>query len=122
MTEVERAYFAVTSRLLACLVTESLLDGIYIPINSSEARGFCAILSTQDHAKSDRDHSSPPHILATIPLYHEPVLKVPVGCEGYGKIGLIDPMDMLPTVYAVKLMEGDSPEPVRSILIIRYDA
>lgn len=98
----DRAAFAVTSRLLACLVTESLLKAFYIPLNSLQAAasGACIVLSTEASLSLQKPYR-PADIFVIIPLQSVPVLK-PTNDSSIGKeIGLIDPLDMLPWIFEV---------------------
>lgn len=99
----ERAAFATMSRLLSCLVTEQIIPAFYFPLNvaKTEASGFMFMLSSQT-ASSDsiRDASlSPDDIFAIVPLQHEPIFKDNINGETGYRIGLVDPIDMLPFVY-----------------------
>lgn len=99
---VQHASFAVISRLISCLVTESLLRAYYIPLSGvPDTSGFAVILST--HLVSEKpvlERSLRPHdIFAIVPLLHTPVLKEDtVSRHGY-PIGLLDPLDMAPVFY-----------------------
>ncbi|KIK67840.1 hypothetical protein GYMLUDRAFT_238041 [Collybiopsis luxurians FD-317 M1] len=100
-----RAAHAIWSRLLSCLVTESLLRAFYLPIPSniaSPAAGIMVVLSTslisekplitRDLVASD--------IYAIVPLYREPVLKGENLLQRHGSpIALVDPLDMFPEIY-----------------------
>jgi len=96
----EMAAFSVTSRLLASIVTESLLDAYYIPIRSEETHGICILLSTHVMEEHPIPTGSlcPADIFAILPLHQEPV------CSGtptrHGKpIWLLDPLDMIPSIF-----------------------
>ncbi|KAL0954600.1 hypothetical protein HGRIS_003560 [Hohenbuehelia grisea] len=107
----EHAAFAVVSRLLSCLVTESLLRAFYLPINSDRASGALVVLSTHimsEHPIIDRAlrHSD---IFAIIPLHHPPVLKGTPNDKHGQPVGLVDPLDMLPEVYELAETDADSP-------------
>jgi hypothetical protein len=115
----EMAAFSVTSRLLASIVTESLLDAYYIPLLSEEARGICLLLSTnvmEDHPISNGS-LCPADVFAILPLHQEPV------CSGmptrYGKpIWLLDPLDMIPSVFELSTRGA---ELVKYVWSIRLD-
>jgi hypothetical protein len=104
----EIAAFSVTSRLLASIVTESLLHAYYIPINSEEARGVCIILSTHE---IEKDHIltrplRPADVFAILPLHREPV------CSGtpsrHGRpVWLLDPLDMIPSIFDLSTREAE---------------
>jgi hypothetical protein len=115
----EMAAFSVTSRLLASIVTESLLDAYYIPILSEETRGICVIFSTHVMEEHPIPTGSlcPADVFAIIPLHHEPV------CYGtptrHGRpIWLLDPLDMIPSIF--ELSTGED-ELVKYVCLIRLD-
>ncbi|KZV67525.1 hypothetical protein PENSPDRAFT_676723 [Peniophora sp. CONT] len=88
----QRAAFAVTSRLLASLVTEALLQAVYVPIRSEFCVGLCVILSSSTPSESVEQAAR--SIFAIVPLHHAPIIK-----EGGGNaVWLLDPLDMLPNV------------------------
>jgi hypothetical protein len=101
----EMAAFSVTSRLLASIVTESLLDAHYIPILSEGTRGICVLLST--HVMEEPTGSlCPADVFAILPLHQEPV------CSGtptrHGKrIWLLDPLDMSPSIFELSTREAE---------------
>ncbi|KAH9998791.1 IucC family-domain-containing protein [Russula compacta] len=107
----ERAAFAVTSRFLASIVTESLLRAYYIPILSEGACGVCVILSTHvmgEHpilARSLR----PADIFAILPLHQEPVFSGSLTKHGR-QIWLLDPLDMIPSIFELSKREAGSVE------------
>jgi len=99
----DRAAFAVTSRLLACLITESLLKAYFIPLDSPEAVGACIVLSNSA-SKADQPPAKPyrpADIFVIVPLRTLPVLKLPKDPLINNQIGLADPLDMLPWIYEV---------------------
>jgi hypothetical protein len=115
----EMAAFSVTSRLLASIVTESLLDAYYIPIFSEEARGICILLSTHVMEEHPIPTGSlcPADVFAILPLHQEPV------CSGtptrHGKpIWLLDPLDMIPSIFEASTREA---ELVKYVWLIRSD-
>lgn len=115
----EIAAFSVTSRLLASIVTESLLDAYYIPILSEGIRGICILLSTQVMEEDSIPTGSlcPADVFAIVPLHQEPV------CSGmptkHGKpIWLLDPLDMIPSVFELSTREA---ELVKYVWLIRLD-
>ncbi len=96
----EHAAFAVTSRLLSCLVTEGLLRAFYVPIDSDAASGALVVLSTHlmsEHPVIDRA-LRPRDVFAIVPLRHAPMTKGSTHKQGQA-VGLVDPLDMLPQVY-----------------------
>lgn len=96
----ERAEFATTSRLLSCLVTESLTPAFYLPRGDTENGGLAVIL------KSGRSCSKlplPDDILAIVPLHHAPVYRPDSTNAAVGvEIGLLDPLDMASMVFEIE--------------------
>jgi hypothetical protein len=97
----QHASFAVISRLISCLVTESLLRAYYIPLSGiPDTSGFAVVLST--HLISEKpiiNRSLRPHdIFVIVPLLNTPVLDGTASRHGY-PIGLLDPLDMVPVFY-----------------------
>jgi hypothetical protein len=103
----EMAAFSVTSRLLASIVTESLLQAYYVPIHSEEARGLCIILSTHvmgEHLTLTRS-LRPADVFAILPLHQEPVCSGTL--SGHGRpIWLLDPLDMIPSIFELATREA----------------
>ena len=103
-----RAVFATSSRLLSCLVTESLVRALYFNIEGFEAIGICVILSGSVSARS-----APPlevsyelqDVFAVVPLRHIPVFKHDSSDPRGQEIGLLDPLDMLPLVFRPEVTE-----------------
>ena len=114
----EKAAFAVSSRLLASIVTESLLRAYYIPLNSQEARGVCVVLST--HVMGELPVLTrplrPADIFAILPLHHEPIFSGPFTKHGR-KVWLLDPLDMIPSIFELSTKEFGPDECVRWDLI-----
>ncbi|KAJ4474382.1 IucC family-domain-containing protein [Lentinula aciculospora] len=102
-----KANFATTSRLLSCLVTESLSRALYLPLIGFEATGFCVLLSGKVSSQQPQPIDVPyklSDILAIVLLQHIPVFKYD-GADPRGQeIGLLDPMDMVPLV--LEIVEG----------------
>ncbi|KAI9457132.1 IucC family-domain-containing protein [Russula earlei] len=96
----ERAAFAVTSRLLAAFVTESLLRSYYFPLSSEEACGVCIILSAHVIGEPPIIARSlrPVDIFAVIPLHQEPLFSGAPTKHGR-LVSLLDPLDMIPSVF-----------------------
>ncbi|TFY68539.1 hypothetical protein EVG20_g3525 [Dentipellis fragilis] len=96
----QRAAFAVTSRLLSSIVTESLLPAVYVEVSSPCVSGLCIILSWQETDAGPRVGRPlrPEDVFAIVPLHDVPVLK-----DSYigpaKRIWLVDPFDMLPSVH-----------------------
>ncbi|KAG6813605.1 hypothetical protein H0H92_009222 [Tricholoma furcatifolium] len=108
----EHAAFAVSSRLISCLVTEQLLRSIYLPITDSLASGVLVVLSK--HLSSEKPVLSRTlrvnDIYVLVPLRHAPVF-APISVNILPKhgrpVGLIDPLDMLPQIYELSDDETD---------------
>ncbi|KAG5652765.1 hypothetical protein H0H81_003703 [Sphagnurus paluster] len=104
LNPADRAVFATNARLISCLVTESLLRAIYIPISRTDAIGMCVVL--ENEVSSDASHKpyQSKDILAIVPLLHLPLFRHD-GTDLRGKeISLLDPLDMMPVVFEV---DGD---------------
>ena len=103
LSYADRAAFAVTSRLVSCLITESLLKAIYVPVKSSKAVGACVVLS--GHAMAGAVPLEKPYrpvdVFVIVPLRTTPVLKPVVHPTLENEIGLVDPLDMLPWIYEI---------------------
>jgi len=98
----DRATFATSARLLSCLVTESLLRALYIPIRGFEGNGICVILNSNVSSEppSPQPYTSK-DIFAVIPLYDVPVFKHDGTDPRAKEISLLDPLDMMPLVFQV---------------------
>ncbi|PFH53186.1 hypothetical protein AMATHDRAFT_55679 [Amanita thiersii Skay4041] len=90
LTPNQRAAFSVLSRLISCLVTESLLSALFFPLSGIEAKGFAVILLGKGSTADD--------IFSVVPLQEIPVLR-PRGQGAIARtIGLLDPLDMKPFI------------------------
>ncbi len=105
----ERAAFATMSRLISCLVTEQITPAFYTPLNDAqaEASGVMFVLSSNTTSNDNICSAilSPDDIFAIVPLQHEPIFKDNIN---RGRIGLVDPLDMLPFVYRLIKMEAEA--------------
>jgi len=99
MSCLERAQFATTARLISSLVIESLVAAFYLPIshNDKSATGFAVILTTEESAHVDIVDN----ILCIIPLHHPPIFKDEESISLGKKIGLLDPLDMIPMSFVM---------------------
>jgi hypothetical protein len=119
LNPADRAAFATACRLFSCIVTESLVRALYIdlPPAGFEACGVAVILSGDKSAQPPPAIDSPyeqKDILAVLPLRHIPVFKHD-GTDPRGpEIGLLDPMDMIPIVFQLKVPEYLDQAPVSS--------
>ncbi|KAJ7733428.1 IucC family-domain-containing protein [Mycena maculata] len=110
----EHAVFAVSSRLLSCLVTESLLRAFYLEVKQSTAMaGILVVLSTSVISEQPVITRAlrPNDIFAIVPLRNAPVFKDTTPTKHGRTVGLVDPLDMVPEVYVlVKTESGADPE------------
>jgi hypothetical protein len=105
-SSAELTAFATIARLLSCLVTESLVHAIFIPLRWSNRVGIGVVLkpskSTVPYFQED--------ILSITLLRYVPILKPgsrdPPGYE----VGLLDPRDMYHLLLLVTSLDGDSDE------------
>lgn len=112
----DRAAFAVTSRLLSCLITESLLKALFVPVDNEKTVGACIVLSKQATAAGlpIRKPYRPADVFVIIPLRTRPILKPSRNhCDGK-EIGLVDPLDMLPWIYEIQ----NVPDPSSVLTVI----
>jgi hypothetical protein len=110
-SSAERASFATTARLLSCLVTESLVRAIFVPLQWSDCVGIGVVLKAPIAAIPTHDCKQE-DVLAIALLRHVPVLKTDSESsdEPRGKeIGLLDPLDMFPLVLVIS-GDGESSE------------
>jgi len=98
----EHATFAVISRLLSCMVTESLLRAYYIPLSGiSDVSGFAVILSTHLISEQPIINRSlrPRDVFIIVPLRNPPAFGEGALSRHGHYIGLLDPLDMFPAFY-----------------------
>ena len=113
-SSAKRASFATTARLLSCLVTESLVRAIFVPLQWSDCVGIGVVLKAPvatvpaHNCKQEEEEDVDVDVLAIVLLRHVPVLKTDSessardGPCGRGKeIGLLDPLDMFPLVLVI---------------------
>ena len=94
LSPTDRASFAVTSRLLASIVTEGLLEAAYIPVHSTLCVGLCVVLSSRKRSEANFHVND---IFALVPLHHAPILKSEMEPLLDGRrVWLLDPYDMIP--------------------------
>lgn len=100
LSSVERASFATAARLLSCLVTESLVRAIFIPLQWSDSVGIGVVLNVpvSNISATDCISYSQGDILAIIVFKHVPVFKHDSSDPRGKEIGLLDPLDMAPLV------------------------
>ena len=104
-SSAELAAVATITRLLSCLVTESLVRAIFIPLRWSNCVGIGVVLKpskpTAPYFQED--------ILSITLLRYVPILKPGSrDLPGY-EVGLLDPRDMYPLLL-VTSPDGDSDE------------
>ncbi len=120
-SSADRASFATTARLLSCLVTESLVRAIFVPLQWSDCVGIGVVLNAPISTVLPYNHNCKQEdVLAIVVLRHVPVLKTdpessddPRGKE----IGLLDPLDMLPLVLATS---GDGGSHENEVWVINF--
>jgi hypothetical protein len=100
LSSTERAAFVTTARLLSCLVTESLVRAIFIPLPWSDGVGFAVVLNApiSNIPSLDSKYYSEGDILAIVPLRHIPLLRTDLSDSRWTQIGLLDPLDMFSRV------------------------
>ncbi|KAJ7510429.1 IucC family-domain-containing protein [Mycena galericulata] len=100
----DHAGFAVSSRLLSCLVTESLLRALYLETKQSTAMaGILVILSTSVISEQPVITRAlrPNDIFALVPLHSAPVFKDTAPTKHGRMVGLVDPLDMIPEIFVL---------------------
>jgi hypothetical protein len=111
----EHAAFAVTSRLISCLVTERILRGFYVPIlQSVRMTGVLVVLSNDSGVDKV---IGPKDILVLVPLRQPPVFNDEATYKHGRLVGLVDPLDMYPEVLELVELISTIPSPVSSSLI-----
>jgi len=119
-SSTERASFATTARLLSCLVTESLVRAIFVPLQWSDCVGIGVVLkapiaTTPTHNCKQED------VLAIVLLRHVPVLKTDSESSDElragREIGLLDPLDMFPSVLVIS---GDGESSENEVWFIKF--
>jgi hypothetical protein len=116
---LEHATFAVSSRLLSCLVTESLLRAFYLEAKTGTMTGILVILSTTVISEQPIITRAlrPADIFAIVPLRAAPAFKDNTTTKHGRVVGLLDPLDMVPEVYTLSETKSDSdPDHVRNLL------
>ena len=107
----QRAEFATASRILSCLVTESLVTGLYLPLENGlnlegGVAGFAVVLT--EELSPDITSFRPDHILAIIPLHHHPIFHPSDDLNSvWIRIGLLDPSDMIPLILEIESTPQD---------------
>jgi hypothetical protein len=96
LAPLQRAEFAVTARLLSCLVTESLLRALYFSLSDSSATGFALVLLHDPASQVTSAKWQLADVFAFIPLQGTPVLTDREDNSMIREIALLDPLDMVP--------------------------
>ncbi|KAJ7911504.1 IucC family-domain-containing protein [Mycena leptocephala] len=112
----DHASFAVSSRLISCLVTESLLRAYYLEAKQSATMaGILVILSTSVISEQPVITRAlrPNDIFAIVPLRNPPVFKDTTPTKHGRVVGLVDPLDMMSEIYV--LTETISGDPVQDV-------
>ncbi|RUS28791.1 IucC family-domain-containing protein [Jimgerdemannia flammicorona] len=116
-----KAHFATSSRLLACLVTEGLIDAYTIlhdsatDLQSDGSVTSCVVIDPAKATNPSRSWSWDGAV-AVIRVSHFPIMQKPQEYPGM-KIAFLDPADMIPPIYEVEEANGQKnmPEPKFSI-------
>ncbi|KAJ6468399.1 IucC family-domain-containing protein [Mycena sanguinolenta] len=107
----EHASFAVSSRFISCLVTESLLRAFYLEAQQSTAMtGILVILSTSVISEQPVITRTlrANDIFAIVPLRNPPVFSDAKPTKHGRVVGLVDPLDMIPEIYVLaETISGD---------------
>ena len=93
----KRAQFATAARLISSLVTESIVPAFFHPISHADAAGFAFVLTSEQLSRNWRVVDN---FLCIVPLHHSPILKDDEHAPLGKKISLLDPLDMMPLVFA----------------------
>ncbi|KAF5371849.1 hypothetical protein D9615_009540 [Tricholomella constricta] len=110
----DRAVFATNARLISCLVTESLLRALYIPLPGFEATGICVVLQKDVSSELSRGPYESKDILTVVPLRHVPLFRHDDEDTRAKEISLLDPLDMMPMVFEIDA-EGTMPAEIEHI-------
>ncbi|KIL58736.1 hypothetical protein M378DRAFT_86059 [Amanita muscaria Koide BX008] len=97
----QRAAFSVSSRLITCLVAESLLRAVYFPLSDVTAVGFAIVLLDDPTSNAVPTSLLPSGLFAVIPLQHVPILSDASSFSTAKPISLLDPLDMVPLIFIV---------------------
>ncbi|KAI0267718.1 IucC family-domain-containing protein [Gloeopeniophorella convolvens] len=108
LTPDERAAFATTARLLSCLVTESLIRAVFLPLKWPGGMGVGVVLNARASGVPvhECETYTPEDVLAIVALQDLPVFKHGSGDSHRVEIGLLDPLDMHPLVFLVTGDQG----------------
>jgi len=108
-SSAERAAFATSARLLSCLVTESLVCAVFIPLQRSDCVGIGVVLKPPASTAPvpDSRSYSQEDVLSIVLLRHVPIFKADSSDPRGKEIGLLDPLDMFPLLLRTSL-DGDS--------------
>ncbi|KAH9168829.1 hypothetical protein EDB89DRAFT_1558789 [Lactarius sanguifluus] len=111
LSSAECASFATIARLLSCLVTESLVRAIFLPLQCSDCVGIGVVLNApvSNMPATDCISYSEGDILAIMVLKHVPVFKHNSSDPRGREVGLLDPLDMSSLVL-VTVTHKDSDE------------
>ncbi len=105
MSPSQLAAFAISSRIISCLVTESLLRAFYVPLlpATDATRGLLVVLSPSLFNEGLIIHRTlrSQDIFAIVPLSNVPVLKEAIAHKHGYVVGLVDPLDMIGEIYDV---------------------
>lgn len=105
-TNQHYATFATTSRLVACLTSESLVPAYFVPSTEADILGLCLLLRPNAVKEGDVPSSvSLDEVLAVVPLRGLPIIdnshKAVLNGIHCPRIDLVDGLDMLPHIYSI---------------------
>jgi hypothetical protein len=107
-TNEHYASFATTSRLVACLTSESLVPVHFVPASKGSTDNFiglCLLLCPVKEENHVPTKVTVDSVLAVVPLRGLPIVDNSVVAEWNGvlcpRIDLVDSLDMLPHIYRV---------------------
>ncbi|EJU04764.1 hypothetical protein DACRYDRAFT_75668 [Dacryopinax primogenitus] len=113
LTNLQWANHAVASRIITCIVLESLLQALFVPSEHPEKDGFvglCVLLGPNSKVHADGNALALGHkdVYAIVPLRSLPVLSPKSQELPVRRILLIDPLEMFPYVYTFQPQIADT--------------
>lgn len=112
-TNQHYASFATTSRLVACLTSESLVPAYFVPSTEGVILGLCLLLRPNS-VKEDEIPTTVniDDVLAVVPLRGLPIIDNTKMARFNGiacpRIDLVDGLDMLPHIYSIDIQAKPS--------------
>ncbi|KAI7892511.1 IucC family-domain-containing protein [Mucor mucedo] len=107
-TNQHYASFATTSRLVACLTSESLVPAYFVPSTEGVILGLCLLLRPNSVKEGDIPTTvTLDDVLAVVPLRGLPIIDNTQMARFNGiacpRIDLVDGLDMLPHIYSIDI-------------------